>query len=64
MKLFNRWGQLVFEKKDFYSNDISSGWNGTIQGQPATMDTYVYYVEFICENSKILPLKGNVTLIR
>jgi gliding motility-associated-like protein len=64
MKLFNRWGQLVFEKKDFYSNDISSGWNGTIQGQPAPMDTYVYYIELICENSKILPLKGNVTLIR
>jgi gliding motility-associated-like protein len=64
MKIFNRWGQMIFEKKDFYSNDPGSSWNGTIQGQPAPMDTYVYYIELICENSKILPLKGNVTLIR
>lgn len=64
LRIFNRWGQMVFERKDFDANDASKGWNGTINGIKADIDTYVYYVEFVCENAAILPYKGNVTLIR
>ena len=64
MRVFNRWGQLVFEKKNFTANSMSDGWNGMFQGKPANMDTYVYVVEYLCENGEIVPVKGNVTLIR
>ncbi|HET9277484.1 MAG TPA: gliding motility-associated C-terminal domain-containing protein, partial [Flavitalea sp.] len=64
MRVFNRWGQLVFEKKNFTANSISDGWNGMFQGRPANMDTYVYVIEYLCENGEIVPVKGNVTLIR
>ncbi len=38
-RVFNRWGQLLFE-----TNDISVGWDGMFNGVPQNMETYVYQV--------------------
>ncbi len=64
LSIFNRWGQIVFEKREFGVNDPSSGWNGTFKGQPASADVYIYQMEIICENGEVMPVKGNVTLLR
>jgi gliding motility-associated-like protein len=64
LRIFNRWGQAVFEKRDFMANDPAAGWDGKINGKPADMDVYVYIVEIVCDNSSIVPYKGNVALIR
>jgi len=64
MQVFNRWGEIVYEKRDFMVNDASAGWNGTYKGKPANSDVYIYVIEFICENASIVPYRGNVTLIR
>jgi gliding motility-associated-like protein len=64
LRIFNRWGQLVFEKRNFMANDPAAGWDGKINGKPADMDVYVYIVDIICDNSNIVPYKGNVALIR
>jgi gliding motility-associated-like protein len=64
MKIFNRWGDLVYEKNDFGANDVNAGWNGTYKGSKLTPDVYVYVVDVVCDNSTIFTLKGNVTLIR
>ncbi|MEO5997228.1 MAG: PKD domain-containing protein [Chitinophagaceae bacterium] len=64
MRIFNRWGELIFAKRNFSANNPSEGWNGTHKGKNAPSDVYVYIVEFICENGSIIPFKGNVTLIR
>lgn len=66
MKIFNRWGELIFEKRNFMANDRSpsGGWDGTYKGKPAQQDVYVYIIEFVCDNGQIVPFKGNVMLIR
>lgn len=64
MKIFNRWGQVVFDRRNFMANDASQGWNGKVGGQLVPADSYVYVVEFICDNAQVVPFKGNVTLIR
>ena len=64
LRIFNRWGQLVFEKRNFMANDPAAGWDGKINGKVADMDVYVYIVDIICDNSNIVPYKGNVALIR
>lgn len=64
LRVFNRWGQLIFEKRNFMANDQSAGWDGKINGKIADMDVYVYIVDIICDNSNIVPYKGNVALIR
>ncbi len=64
MRIFNRWGEIVFEKKEFAANDPSAGWNGIFKGKAASPDVYIYSMEILCENNAIIPFKGNVTLLR
>ena len=64
MTVFNRWGQVVFEKKDMVPNDPAAGWNGSFKGQKASADVYIYMMEILCENNVLIPVKGNVTLLR
>lgn len=63
-RIYNRLGQLIFEKQNFGANDTSAGWNGMINGEKAPQDVYTYIIEFVCNNSMVVPYKGNVTLIR
>ncbi len=60
LKIFNRWGEPVFE-----STDKHLGWNGTFKGKLLNRDVYVYYVEAICaiDGSKIIKT-GDITLLR
>ncbi len=64
MKIFNRWGQIVFENNSFSPNNISAGWDGKLKGLDLNPDVYVYIMEIVCENSAVFPVKGNVTLLR
>jgi gliding motility-associated-like protein len=64
MRIFNRWGEMVFQRANFAANDPSMGWDGTYKGRKADIDAYVYVIELICENSVVIPYRGNVTLIR
>ncbi len=59
LKIFNRWGQLVFETKD-----INVGWDGTYKGKPQEMEGYAFTlsVKFIDETTFFK--KGNITLLR
>jgi len=64
MRIFNRWGEPVFEATNFLANDASKGWTGTFKNNPSPNDVYVYFVEVVCENNAILTYSGNVALIR
>lgn len=63
-RIFNRWGDLVFERTNVQPNDINSGWNGTHKGKIASPDVYIYTLEVVCNNNTIFNEKGNVTLMR
>jgi gliding motility-associated-like protein len=64
LKIFNRWGELVFEKNNFNANDPSSGWNGMFKGKICSPDVFVYMVEVFCENGTPFGFKGNISLIQ
>jgi gliding motility-associated-like protein len=64
LRIFSRWGEVMFEKNNFKANDVSAGWNGTFKGAVLTPDVYVYTVDVICDNNVVLTLKGNVALIQ
>ncbi len=59
MKVYNRWGTLVFE-----SDDIQKGWDGTFEGQKVEAGVYVYIISATGMNAKNFNLSGNLTLIR
>ncbi|MCB9054267.1 MAG: PKD domain-containing protein [Chitinophagales bacterium] len=63
MRIFNRWGEVVFEKRDFPVNEAASGWDGSFKGQKPKADVYVYQIEVFCDNGETIKLNGNIALI-
>ncbi len=64
LRIFNRWGEVVFEKRDFPPNSEQYGWDGTYKGRKAQADVYVYQVEVICNNGETMRMDGNIALIQ
>jgi gliding motility-associated-like protein len=62
--IYNRWGQIVFQKSNFAPNNAADAWDGTFNGQPAPSDVYIYTIQILCNNATLIPYHGNVTLIR
>jgi gliding motility-associated-like protein len=60
-KIYDRWGNIVFE-----TNDPSNGWDGSYNGKPMNSATYVYYLNYldVSNNMNGVSLKGNITLVR
>jgi gliding motility-associated-like protein len=63
-RIFNRWGQVVFEKNNFAANDALYGWDGKINGIAAPPDVFVYTCEIIADNDQQYITKGNVTILK
>ncbi|MEN9570867.1 MAG: hypothetical protein RL172_2098 [Bacteroidota bacterium] len=64
LKIFNRYGQLVFQKENVNANDPSTGWDGRYKGILANPGTYIYTVEVICKNSEKITTKGKILLLQ
>jgi len=64
LRVFNRWGEVMFEQKEFPANNALYGWNGIYKGKKALPDVYIYQVEIYCENGEIMRFDGNVALIQ
>lgn len=58
-RIFNRWGELVFE-----TTDINKGWDGQHKGTVQPMGTYVYIIDAVTSTGKRIYKQGNVTLLR
>jgi gliding motility-associated-like protein len=60
-RVFNRWGQLLFE-----TDDLKSGWDGRFDGVMQNMDTYVFQVkaETWVEDKPLIEKAGTFQLIK
>lgn len=62
--IFNRDGQMLFERTNMSANDYNAGWDGTFGGKAMAPGTYVYLAEIVCATGEIYQYKGTVVLIR
>ena len=58
-QIFNRWGQVVYE-----NTDLAAGWDGTINGEDAPQDTYVYAATLLLPSGEVVEEKGELLLVR
>lgn len=58
-KIFNRWGELIYETKS-----INQGWDGSYKGMPVQSHTLVWILQGIGADGKIYNAKGSTVLIR
>lgn len=63
-RIYNRWGELLFERSNIHLNDASQAWDGSYLGNTAKPDVYVYVLESFCETGEPINIKGDVTVIR
>lgn len=63
-RVFDRWGELVFEKTYLPLNDERNGWDGTFKGKALPPDTYFYLIRSRCTSGEQILWKGDITLIR
>jgi SprB repeat/CHU_C Type IX secretion signal domain len=63
MRVFDRWGTLVYEAKDVPLNDPQFGWDGTYKGQKI-YGVFAFYatVRFINREEEVF--EGSVTVLR
>lgn len=64
LRIYNRWGQKVFEKSHFPINDPAFGWDGKVQGKKGSTAVFVYYLEVDFLDGQRKTYKGTLTLIR
>jgi gliding motility-associated-like protein len=63
-RVYDRWGELVFEDRNFNVNDATRGWDGQWRGKDCDPGVYVWYLEAEFQDGYEETLKGEVTLIR
>lgn len=59
LRVFNRWGQVVFE-----TTDPARRWNGTINGTPLPIGTYYYVLKAVDHLGKPISQNGPVLILR
>lgn len=64
LQIFDRWGDLVYESRNFQPNGIDGAWNGDVNGQKALPAVYVYLFLFRDKTGKHFKVSGNLSLIR
>lgn len=64
-RVYNRWGQLVFESNDPQIAYIQNkGWNGKFHGKPQPMDVYAYTLHIVFNDGTETTKQGSIALIR
>jgi gliding motility-associated-like protein len=63
IQVFNRLGELVFEKRDFKANNSEDSWNGYYKGSLADPGVYQYFIKATWADGTMFDYKGDVTLI-
>jgi gliding motility-associated-like protein len=63
-RIYDRWGNKVFERTNFDANDPAFGWNGIYKSQEVAPGVFNYIAEIACSDGSTIPVQGNVTVIR
>jgi len=63
-RVFDRWGELLFETGDFMINDPVYGWTGEFRGQMMNSGVYIWALEVEYVDGATDFFKGSTTLIR
>lgn len=64
LRIFDRWGDLVFERENLAPNDLEAGWDGDYQGQKLGSGVFVYSAVLLFADGTEKAVQGDVLLIR
>ncbi len=63
-RIYNRWGEVVFERDAIAPNIPELGWDGMVNGENALPGVYIYSVVIEYDDGVEEVVKGDLTLLR
>ncbi len=63
-KIFDRWGELVYEAHNIDINDPKVGWDGTLKGQSMNPGVFVYIMQIQFVDGVVKMYQGDVSIIK
>ena len=64
LKIFDRWGELIYQVNDCNVNTSACGWDGNFRLKQLDSGVFVYWAEIKRSNGEIKIINGDFTLIR
>jgi gliding motility-associated-like protein len=64
LRIFDRWGNLVFEREDFQPNDPALGWDGNFNGEPMDPAVFAFIAEIHFVDGRKEFITGDLVLMR
>ena len=64
LKIFDRWGSMVFSRTSFAPNVEGDGWDGTLKGTPVQSGVYPFTTEVGKADGGVKVVSGEVVLVR
>ncbi len=63
LRVYDRWGSLVYESATAAINDTKTGWDGTFRGKLLAPGIYVWYASIRLVDGSLLQKSGDVLLL-
>ncbi len=64
LRVFDRWGEMVFENQDFMSNDLEAGWDGKFKEKDLNPGVFAFVAQVKLITGEEEIIKGEISLIR
>lgn len=64
LSIYDRWGNLVYQKNNVSTNLAHEGWDGTVNGDKGNPGVYVFLAEVMFSNNSQQVITGHITVIR
>jgi len=63
LRIFDRWGNLVFEKSNFSLNDETIGWDGTYNGQLMNNGIFIWFAQVRFNDGEVELVEGELNIL-
>jgi len=64
LRIYDRWGNLVFNESNLFPGDETSAWDGRFNNTELNPGVYVWYAEIEFKDAEVFTYSGSITLAR
>ena len=63
LRIYDRWGELIWQRENFPSNDVNNGWDGTFRDKEVNPGVFVWVADLLLTDGRRVVEKGDVTVV-
>ncbi|MBK8737729.1 MAG: gliding motility-associated C-terminal domain-containing protein, partial [Saprospiraceae bacterium] len=63
LRIYDRWGELIWQRENFPSNDVNNGWDGTFRDKAVNPAVFVWVADLLLTDGRKITETGDVTVV-